>query len=115
MQPFVASLRTLDGAVAHDLGISQTRTATNRDLDVSRAGASLYFAVWRFRGKKCFRPFLSPKTGQEAHLFRVEQCVFTDSEVTQCGGCLELGGTDCSSIPNSLATSCRQGTCKIRE
>ncbi|GAA5960395.1 hypothetical protein JCM3765_007497 [Sporobolomyces pararoseus] len=41
------------------------------------------------------------------------ECVFTDSEVTQCGGCLNLGGVDCSAIPNSLATSCRRGSCKI--
>ncbi|GAA6008601.1 hypothetical protein JCM11491_003363 [Sporobolomyces phaffii] len=41
------------------------------------------------------------------------ECVFTDSEVTQCGGCLNLGGVDCSAIENALATSCRRGTCKI--
>ncbi|GAA5873487.1 hypothetical protein JCM16303_001141 [Sporobolomyces ruberrimus] len=41
------------------------------------------------------------------------ECVFTDSEVTQCGGCLELGGVDCSAIENSLATSCRKGSCQI--
>ncbi|GAA5894844.1 uncharacterized protein JCM6883_002229 [Sporobolomyces salmoneus] len=41
------------------------------------------------------------------------ECVFTESEVTQCGGCLGLGGMDCSKIPNSLATSCRKGSCKI--
>ena len=35
--------------------------------------------------------------------------------MTQCGSCLETGGRDCSKIDNALATSCREGSCLVRE
>ncbi|GAA5924161.1 uncharacterized protein JCM15063_005561 [Sporobolomyces koalae] len=41
------------------------------------------------------------------------ECVFTGSEVTQCGGCIGTGGIDCSKIEGALATSCRHGSCVI--
>ncbi|GAA6061101.1 hypothetical protein JCM10212_006132 [Sporobolomyces blumeae] len=41
------------------------------------------------------------------------ECVHTELEVTQCGGCLGLGGRDCSQIHNAYATSCRKSTCVV--
>ncbi|KAL8280954.1 hypothetical protein RQP46_006633 [Phenoliferia psychrophenolica] len=41
------------------------------------------------------------------------ECVQTLSEVKECGGCLGLGGRDCSKINNALSSSCREGACVI--
>ncbi|GAA5912065.1 hypothetical protein JCM6882_002023 [Rhodosporidiobolus microsporus] len=41
------------------------------------------------------------------------RCVHTPSDDQECGACLSLGGRDCSAIPHALATSCRQGNCRV--
>lgn len=41
------------------------------------------------------------------------QCVYTMSEVDQCGGCTGKGGKDCSAISFALSTSCRDGGCIV--
>ncbi|GAA5826223.1 hypothetical protein JCM11251_007214 [Rhodosporidiobolus azoricus] len=41
------------------------------------------------------------------------RCVHTPTDDLECGACLNLGGRDCSAIPHALATSCRQGSCRV--
>ncbi|GAA6015622.1 hypothetical protein JCM10207_008147 [Rhodosporidiobolus poonsookiae] len=41
------------------------------------------------------------------------ECVHTATDDQHCGGCLGMGGVDCSAIPNALATSCRHGACVV--
>ena len=42
------------------------------------------------------------------------ECVNVQSDVESCGGCTGAGGMDCTSISNTLAADCRDGSCVIR-
>ncbi|BGP13203.1 hypothetical protein JCM10213_000218 [Rhodosporidiobolus nylandii] len=41
------------------------------------------------------------------------ECIHVETDDQHCGGCLELGGRDCSAIPHAFATSCRSGSCQV--
>ncbi|KAL8292460.1 hypothetical protein RQP46_001072 [Phenoliferia psychrophenolica] len=40
-------------------------------------------------------------------------CAFTLMDTNECGGCVGLGGRDCSKIDNAFSSSCREGTCVV--
>ncbi|GAA5905424.1 hypothetical protein JCM5296_003713 [Sporobolomyces johnsonii] len=43
------------------------------------------------------------------------ECVDTESNLEQCGGCVSEGGIDCSALPGVDSVSCISGICQIHE
>ncbi|POY73560.1 hypothetical protein BMF94_3498 [Rhodotorula taiwanensis] len=41
------------------------------------------------------------------------ECVYTQTDDSECGACRALGGRDCTKIEHALGTSCRKGTCTV--
>ena len=84
----------------------------HRVREVSRARGGL--SVWLRRVRSGFTFHLCiQKYGKLTRHLR--QCAFTLTDVEECGGCVGLGGRDCTKINNALSSSCREGTCVIRK
>ncbi|GAA5851210.1 hypothetical protein JCM3766R1_002108 [Sporobolomyces carnicolor] len=41
------------------------------------------------------------------------ECIDTQSDVEQCGGCQDFGGIDCTTVEGVETAGCVEGTCEV--